>query len=65
MWVQGRVLDSSGSPIRGAVVEIWQADNNGAYLHTASPVTNREPNFQGYGSGSLPVLCGGTRLTER
>ena len=49
MWVQGRVLDSSGSPIRGAVVEIWQTDNNGAYLHTASPVTNREPNFQGYG----------------
>ena len=49
LWVQGRVLDSSGSPVRGAVVEIWQADNNGAYLHTASPVTNREPNFQGYG----------------
>ncbi len=49
LWVQGRVLDASGSPIRGAVVEIWQADNNGAYIHTASPVTNREPNFQGYG----------------
>ncbi len=49
MWVQGRVLDSTGSPVRGAVVEIWQADNNGAYIHTASPVTNREPNFQGYG----------------
>src|SRR5690349_8426935 len=48
MWVQGRVLDSSGSPVRGAVVEIWQADNNGAYIHTASPITNREPNFQGY-----------------
>ncbi len=49
MWVSGRVLDAGGSPVRGAVVEIWQADNNGAYLHTASPVTNREPNFQGYG----------------
>jgi protocatechuate 3,4-dioxygenase, beta subunit len=49
LWVSGKVLDSSGSPIRGAVVEIWQADNNGAYIHTASPVTNREPNFQGYG----------------
>jgi len=22
-WVSGRVLDASGSPIRGAVVEIW------------------------------------------
>ncbi len=49
MWVSGRVLDTGGTPVRGAVVEIWQADNNGAYLHTASPATNREPNFQGYG----------------
>jgi protocatechuate 3,4-dioxygenase, beta subunit len=49
MWVSGRVLDSGGSPVRGAVVEIWQADNNGAYIHTGSPITNREPNFQGYG----------------
>ncbi len=48
-WVSGRVLDTGGNPVRGAVVEIWQADNNGAYIHTASPVTNREPNFQGYG----------------
>jgi protocatechuate 3,4-dioxygenase beta subunit len=49
MWVNGRVLDSGGNPVRGAVVEIWQADNNGAYIHTGSPVTNRDPNFQGYG----------------
>jgi protocatechuate 3,4-dioxygenase, beta subunit len=48
-WVGGRVLDSSGSPVRGAVVEIWQADNNGAYIHTASPIANRDANFQGYG----------------
>ncbi len=50
LWVSGRVLDASGNAVRGAVVEIWQADNNGAYLHTASPVNNREPNFQGYGN---------------
>ncbi len=49
MWVSGRVLDSSGSPVRGAVVEIWQADNNGAYIHSASPIANRDANFQGYG----------------
>ena len=42
MWVTGRVLDSGGNPVRGAVVEIWQADDNGAYIHSASP------------SGSLP-----------
>jgi protocatechuate 3,4-dioxygenase beta subunit len=49
LWVSGRVVDSSGSPVRGAVVEIWQADDNGAYIHTASPRTNRDANFQGYG----------------
>jgi protocatechuate 3,4-dioxygenase beta subunit len=49
MWLGGRVLDASGNPVRGAVVEIWQADNNGAYINTNSPLTNREPNFQGYG----------------
>jgi protocatechuate 3,4-dioxygenase beta subunit len=49
LWVNGRVLDSSGSPVRGAAVEIWQADDNGAYIHSASPRTNRDPNFQGYG----------------
>lgn len=48
-WVYGRVLDQTGSPIRGALVEIWQADNNGAYIHSASPIANRDANFQGYG----------------
>jgi protocatechuate 3,4-dioxygenase, beta subunit len=48
-WITGRVLDQSGSPVRGALVEIWQADNNGAYIHSASPIANRDRNFQGYG----------------
>jgi len=48
-WLTGRVLDRNGSAVRGALVEIWQADNNGAYIHTASPITNRDKNFQGYG----------------
>src|SRR5262245_54660531 len=30
----GRLLDPKGDPIRGAAVEIWQCDNNGAYLHS-------------------------------
>ena len=29
----GRVLDAKGDPIRNAVVEIWQCDSSGAYLH--------------------------------
>src|SRR5688572_6760523 len=49
-WVSGRVLDSRGQPIRNALVEIWQCDHNGAYLH--SRTGNREKrdgNFQGFG----------------
>jgi protocatechuate 3,4-dioxygenase, beta subunit len=30
----GRVLDLRGEPVHNAVVEIWQCDNNGKYLHT-------------------------------
>ena len=48
-WVHGRVLDDRGSPVRGALVEIWQADNNGAYIHSNSLIANRDRNFQSYG----------------
>jgi len=46
----GRVLSASGAPVRNAVVEIWQVDNNGIYLHTRSPDRKRrDENFQGFG----------------
>jgi protocatechuate 3,4-dioxygenase, beta subunit len=48
-WLNGRILGSNGTPLRNALVEIWQADNNGAYIHSRSPIANRDANFQGYG----------------
>lgn len=46
----GRILDRRGDPIRNAVVEIWQADNNGAYLHSGSDNgEKRDRHFQGFG----------------
>ena len=46
----GRVLSQSGEPIRNAVVEIWQCDTNGVYLHTqGGPRDERDANFQGFG----------------
>jgi protocatechuate 3,4-dioxygenase beta subunit len=49
-WVSGRVLDSRGEPIRNALVEIWQCDNNGAYLHSRTGnLEKRDSNFQGFG----------------
>ena len=49
-YVSGRILDANGSPLRNAVVEIWQCDNNGAYLHSRTGnADKKDKNFQGYG----------------
>jgi protocatechuate 3,4-dioxygenase, beta subunit len=46
----GRVLDARGEPLRNAVVEIWQCDANGAYLHSGTGNREkRDRNFQGFG----------------
>ena len=46
----GRILDSRGEPIRNALVEIWQVDAQGAYLHTGSSnAETRDRHFQGFG----------------
>lgn len=49
-YVSGRILDGRGDPIRDALVEIWQCDQNGAYLHTGtSNRDKKDVNFQGFG----------------
>ncbi|HEX8310561.1 MAG TPA: protocatechuate 3,4-dioxygenase [Chthoniobacteraceae bacterium] len=49
-YVSGRVLDASGAPVRNALVEIWQCDASGAYLHSGtSNAEKRDKNFQGFG----------------
>jgi protocatechuate 3,4-dioxygenase, beta subunit len=46
----GKILDIKGTPVRNALVEIWQCDNNGAYLHSESGNGDkRDKNFQGFG----------------
>jgi protocatechuate 3,4-dioxygenase beta subunit len=46
----GRILDARGNPIRDALVEIWQVDNNGSYIHTRDPNRSRhDEHFQGFG----------------
>ena len=49
-YLSGRILDARGEPIRNALVEIWQTDKSGVYLHTASnDRAKRDSNFQGFG----------------
>jgi protocatechuate 3,4-dioxygenase beta subunit len=48
--VSGRVLDTSGRPLRGTLVEVWQANAAGRYAHRwdrwPAPL---DPNFSGAG----------------
>ena len=49
-YVSGRILDAKGDPVRNAVVEIWQCDAQGAYLHSGTDNNDkRDKNFQGFG----------------
>ncbi|VTS01863.1 intradiol ring-cleavage dioxygenase : Protocatechuate 3,4-dioxygenase beta subunit OS=Singulisphaera acidiphila (strain ATCC BAA-1392 / DSM 18658 / VKM B-2454 / MOB10) GN=Sinac_5427 PE=4 SV=1: Dioxygenase_C [Gemmata massiliana] len=48
----GKVLDAKGNPLKNAVVEIWQCDAKGVYLHTgdsAGKKDQQDKNFQGFG----------------
>ena len=48
--VSGRVLDEDGRPVRDTLIEIWQANSSGRYLHKLdqhdAPL---DPNFSGVG----------------
>src|ERR1043165_2179652 len=50
-YLSGRVLARRGGPVRNGLVEIWQCDGHGLYLHSGSknPGHERDPNFQGFG----------------
>jgi protocatechuate 3,4-dioxygenase beta subunit len=50
-YVSGRVLDNGGNPVRGALVELWHADNGGNYIYSTTSARNSaaDPNFQGFG----------------
>ncbi|HVC86245.1 MAG TPA: protocatechuate 3,4-dioxygenase subunit beta [Gaiellaceae bacterium] len=48
--VSGRVLDEDGKPIRGALVEVWQANSAGRYKHQVDQhPAPLDPNFSGAG----------------
>jgi len=58
----GRVLDVDGAPVPAALVEIWQCDANGRYIHSADRGgPPRDPGFQGYGK-TLSGADGGYRF---
>jgi len=50
-YVSGRVLDASGTPVQGALVELWHADSEGDYLYSTSAARNPacDAAFAGFG----------------
>src|SRR5262245_12404437 len=48
--LSGKILDLRGDPLRNALVEIWQVDGHGVYLHShSSNPDKRDANFLGFG----------------
>jgi protocatechuate 3,4-dioxygenase beta subunit len=48
--LSGKILDGKGNPLKNALVEIWQVDGKGVYLHSKSDKNDkRDKNFQGFG----------------
>ncbi len=45
----GSVFDGTGTPLRDALVEIWQADADGIYPSPADPRGPADPDFTGFG----------------
>jgi protocatechuate 3,4-dioxygenase beta subunit len=50
MVVTGRVVDSAGRPVAGQLVEVWQANSAGRYIHQRDQhPAPLDPNFTGMG----------------
>ncbi len=50
-WLEGTVTDRAGRAVQGAVVEIWQCDQQGHYHHPGD--RGADPAFQGFGRTSV------------
>lgn len=57
-----RVLDGSGTPLRDALVEIWQADADGLYPGTNDPRGEADPDFAGWGRSPADAETGVIRF---
>jgi protocatechuate 3,4-dioxygenase, alpha subunit len=47
--LRGRVFDGTGTPLRDALLEIWQADAEGLYNSPSELRGTADPNFTGWG----------------
>lgn len=53
-----RVLDGTGTPLRDALIEIWQADAAGLYNSPLETRGEADPNFAGWGRRATDMETG-------
>jgi protocatechuate 3,4-dioxygenase, alpha subunit len=54
----GRVIDGTGTPLKDALVEIWQADADGRYPGRGEHRGPADPNFSGWGRQAVDAETG-------
>ncbi|WP_102867401.1 protocatechuate 3,4-dioxygenase subunit alpha [Pseudovibrio exalbescens] len=54
----GRIFDGTGTVLRDAMVEIWQADAQGIYNSPAETRGAADPNFTGFGRQAVDMESG-------
>lgn len=60
--VKGRVLDGTGTPLKDALVEIWQADSAGLYNSPSEMRGSADPHFSGFGRCPTDMKTGEFRF---
>ncbi|MBF9198005.1 protocatechuate 3,4-dioxygenase subunit alpha [Microvirga terrestris] len=60
--IKGRVFDGSGTPLKDALIEIWQADADGLYNSPEEKRGKADPNFVGWGRQPTDGITGEYRF---
>lgn len=60
--IRGRIFDGIGTPLRDALVEIWQADAAGIYPSAENSREGADPNFGGWGRSPVDMDSGEFRF---
>jgi protocatechuate 3,4-dioxygenase alpha subunit len=60
--IRGTVLDGTGTPLRDAMVEIWQADAEGLFASANEHRGTADPNFTGFGRSACDMTTGEYRF---
>ncbi|WP_099865319.1 protocatechuate 3,4-dioxygenase subunit alpha [Pararhizobium haloflavum] len=58
LTIKGRILDGTGTPLKDALVEIWQADSKGLYNSPSEMRGSSDPHFTGFGRCATDMASG-------